>query len=274
MLVTRFSFCRDLLLSFGKYTSALIVLSQTCFLSLCLQKNLSYGLISASTMAGSTVAVIGGGPLGLMALKGFTEDGFDATLFESRDWVGGLWRHSSDESISAAANTIFNSSKYRSAITDFPMPDDMDDFPTAARLQRYFESYCDHFDLWPHIKLNSPIGKVKRNQNDWTLKIGSKGNSASRTEHFDKVVFACGTFLKPRIPDLEGIEKFEGKSLHSIQFTNAAQFKGKNVIVMGMHASAQDTVSGLSPHVSKVYLSHRSGVVIVRPCQFSHHKQR
>lgn len=84
----------------------------------------------------TTVAVIGGGPVGLMALKNLKEDGFDVTLFESRDWVGGLWMPSNDASISVTENTRFNSSKYRSSISDFPVSDDMDDYPTALQLQK------------------------------------------------------------------------------------------------------------------------------------------
>lgn len=214
-------------------------------------------------MGKTSVAVIGAGPLGLMALKGFKEDGFEATVFESRDWVGGLWKHSTDDSLSVGENTVFNSSKYRTAISDFPMPDDFDDFPTAKQLHRYFESYCDHFDLWPHIKLNSPVKIVKHNQHDWIVQVGTPDGSGSVVKHFDKVVFACGTFTIPRKPDFEGIEKFEGTAIHSLKFNNPAQYKGKNVLIVGFHASAQDTATALEKHAKKMYLSHKSGIVLV-----------
>ena len=164
-----------------------------------------------------SVAVIGGGPLGLMAAKNLKEDGFAVTLFESRAWVGGLWKYSKDASLSVADNTIFNSSKYRSAISDFPVPDDMDDFPTAPQLHKYFESYCDHFDLWPHIRLSSPISRIKREGTRWMVE------SASGKELFDKVVISCGPFTKPREPTFEGIEHFQGKVLHAINFHDASQ---------------------------------------------------
>ena len=209
------------------------------------------------------VAVIGGGPLGLMALKNFKDDGFDVTLYESRSWVGGLWKYSNDESLSTAENTIFNSSKYRSAISDFPVPDDMDDFPTAQQLHQYLESYCGHFNLWPHIKLNHPVKTVKRLNERWELDIGGVDGSATRNEYFDKVAFSCGPFVKPRKPDFDGINQFKGKTVHAINFHNASDFKGQRILVVGIHASAQDIVAQLSKHASKTYLSHRSGLVMV-----------
>lgn len=208
------------------------------------------------------VAICGGGPLGLMALKNLKEDGFDVTLYETRAWVGGLWKYSDDSSLSTARNTIFNSSKYRSAISDFPVPDDMDDFPTAPQLHRYFESYCDYFNLWPHIKLSSRVRKVRREGEQWALEVESKGVN-SRIDLFDKVVFACGPFVKPRKPEFQGIERFAGQAVHAINFHDPAQFKGKNVLVIGVHASSQDVVAGLSSYASKVYMSHRNGIVMV-----------
>ena len=105
---------------------------------------------------------------------------------------------------------------------------------------------------------------VRRTGDDWSLDIGSKNGSPSTTLHFDKVLFACGSFVEPRMPEIKGIEKFEGKCIHSVKYNNPAQFKGKNVVIMGLFASAEDAVTDLAGHTSKMYLSHRSGAVLVR----------
>ena len=198
-------------------------------------------------------------------LKNLKDEGFDATLYESRSWVGGLWKYSKDDSLSTAENTVFNSSKYRTAISDFPVPESMADFPPAEQLHEYLESYCDHFDLWPHIKLNSPVKTVRRQDDQWILEVGKETDSWS--EAFDKVAVSCGSFIKPKQPDFKDIDKFQGKTLHAMNYHNPSQFKGKRVLVVGLHASAQDIVSSLSKYGSHVCLSHRSGVVMVSlPC--------
>lgn len=79
------------------------------------------------------VAVIGAGPTGLLATKNMKEQGFDVTTFERRAYVGGLWKHSDEDIITVNPNTVFNSSRFRCAFTDFPFPDYVDDFPTCQQ---------------------------------------------------------------------------------------------------------------------------------------------
>jgi dimethylaniline monooxygenase (N-oxide forming) len=214
---------------------------------------------------GPRIAVIGAGPLGLMALKNLREEGFDdVTAFEARPYVGGLWKYSTDSRLSCAESTIFNSSKYRSAISDFPFPDDTDDYPTWQQLNSYLNSYADHFALRPYIQLSSPITKLFREDGRWVLEV-SPDEAEPRLERFDKVMVAIGSFVTPRKPTLKGIEKFEGKAVHSIDFHEPSQYKGKNVLIIGLHATAQDVACSLSRQgTSKVHISHRNGVYLVR----------
>ena len=80
------------------------------------------------------VCVIGAGPLGLLAIKNMKEEGFEVTAFERRSYVGGIWQPSQDGLISVNPNTVFNGSRYRSAFTDFPFGDEVDDYPTRQQM--------------------------------------------------------------------------------------------------------------------------------------------
>ncbi|USW57928.1 Putative flavin monooxygenase, FAD/NAD(P)-binding domain superfamily [Septoria linicola] len=243
------------------------------------------------------VAVIGAGPLGLIALKTFLEDRFEAVLFERRESIGGLWKYSEDDFISVADNTEFNSSKFRSALSDFPMPDDMNDFPTAKQLYKYFHDYTTCKNLWPHIRLghevtrmtyissdficeeergrsNSSIATSSASSKDadtvedpasacgkvWQVSIVKGG--VTMEDHFEKVAIATGPWTRPRKLECRGIEQFQGRLVHSINFHRPADYKG-NVLVVGMSASAQDVVSALQGHAHTVYLSHRSPVAMI-----------
>lgn len=236
-------------------------------------------------------------PLGLIALKTFLEDGFEATLFERRESIGGLWKYSEDDFISVADNTEFNSSKFRSALSDFPMPDDMNDFPTAKQLYKYFHDYTTWKNLWPHISLGHevtrmayisshvaceedsclspfPTGTSSASSKDveivedsagargkaWRISIVKRG--VMLEEHFDKVAIATGPWTRPRKLTYPGLEHFQGRLVHSIHFHKPADYRG-DVLVVGMSASAQDIVSALQGHADKVYLSHRSPVAMI-----------
>lgn len=60
-----------------------------------------------------SVAVIGAGPAGLVALKNLLEEGFDATGFDRNAYVGGLWQYTEEDKTSVLPSTVVNISKER-----------------------------------------------------------------------------------------------------------------------------------------------------------------
>jgi dimethylaniline monooxygenase (N-oxide forming) len=208
------------------------------------------------------VAVVGAGPLGLMALKNLKEDGFDVTGYDAREYVGGLWNYSEDEYLSVQESTIFNSSKYRSAITDFPFSEDVDDFPTWRQMHKYLDDYCNHFDLKPHIKLGTKAVGLRREDGRWGLEVLPTGGEP-RTDWYDKIVVSVGSFVLPKKPHVEGIELFEGTAVHALDYHRPQEYKDKKILIIGLHATTQDVTVSLSKCASKAYLSHRNGLILV-----------
>jgi dimethylaniline monooxygenase (N-oxide forming) len=211
----------------------------------------------------SKVAVIGAGALGLSATKILIEDGFSVTTYESRDHVGGLWKDSDDSAISVHATTIFNSSKFRAALSDFPFADSDDDYPTAAQLHDWLQRYTHHFDLLPRIQLGTKVLSIRRKGENWELAIRKNSTGQTVMEHFDKVCIATGSFYTPRWPTLKGLDQFNGTVLHSIDYHRPEPFKDQNVLLVGMHATAQDVTNSLSESAKQVYLSHRHGLLLL-----------
>ena len=217
----------------------------------------------SAAMSPTTVAVIGAGPLGLMAVKNLKEEGFEVTAYETRAWVGGLWKPSPDDGLSALNSTVFNTSAYRAAISDYPLPEGASDFPTASEIQQYFEGYCDKFALKRHINFDTKVRTMKRHGDKWELEVFQLKESTTRVEYFDKVVVASGSFVTPRYPKIHGISLFEGDISHAINFSNPSDFAGKKVLAVGLHATTQDITSALHGHAAKIYLSHRTGMLLM-----------
>ncbi|KIY01037.1 uncharacterized protein Z520_03703 [Fonsecaea multimorphosa CBS 102226] len=209
-----------------------------------------------------TVAVVGMGALGLMAMKNLKEDGFEVTGFEKRNWVGGVWKQSYDSTLSVTERTVFNSSRFRAAIPDYPFPDSVDDFPTAKQIWEYLESYCDHFGLRPHVRLNTEVKTFTRTRGKWAVEY-VQDDGSSHTDFFDKLIISPGSFVVPRSPKLKDIDKFEGDVLHAIKFPHPSRFQGQNVLLIGLHATTQDLVVELAQHAKKVYIAHRNGLLLI-----------
>ncbi|KAH7397886.1 flavin-containing monooxygenase-like protein [Cadophora sp. MPI-SDFR-AT-0126] len=195
--------------------------------------------------------------------RNFLEDGFDVTTYESRDYVGGLWKDSKDSTISVHSTTIFNTSKYCAGFSDFPLAETDDDYPTAYQLHNWLVRYAEHFNLLPRIKLGTKVLHITRTGNQWALKSQKLITGKTTTEYFDKVCIATGTFFIPKWPNLEDLDKFTGKVIHSIDYHTPEDFKDQRVLIIGMHATAQDVTNSLSEAAKHVYLAHRGGLLLM-----------
>ncbi|KAM0546701.1 hypothetical protein ACHAPJ_010738 [Fusarium lateritium] len=223
---------------------------------------------SQNQQLGSDVCIIGTGVLGLLALKNLREQGLDAIAFEKNNYVGGTWHASANtEQTTALSQTTANTSKHCCAITDFPMPDDFPVHPPQKDLEKYFESYAQHFDLTRHIQFSTSVESVERDEEQGKWKVVTKKTDTGVEELrvFSRVVLATGMLNTRHLPKVPGLEKFAGDAIHSRQFKDPTKYQGKNVVVVGIGATGVDSTSFLvRAQANKVYVSHR-GTVFVLP---------
>ncbi len=102
------------------------------------------------------VCIIGAGCSGFTTAKRFKEFGIDYGHFEASDDIGGNWYHKNPNGMSACYQSLhIDTSKYRLAFEDYPVPDNWPDFPHHSQMLAYFNDYVDHFDLRKHITFNT-----------------------------------------------------------------------------------------------------------------------
>ena len=211
------------------------------------------------------VCVIGAGPSGLAAAKNFIDAGFDVTVFEAGEGLGGNWRFAEREGHSSVFETThIISSKHTSQYLDHPFPADYPDYPSHAQLLRYFESYAARFALLPHIRLRhlvtrcEPIGE--HGADGWNVST-TDADGHSQTRRFDALAVCNGHHWRPRWPQYPGT--FSGQLLHSHSFKRAAPFVGQRVLVIGGGNSACDVAVETSRVSARTEISWRRGYRLV-----------
>src|SRR5437763_5950185 len=109
---------------------------------------------------GARVAVVGAGPSGIVAAKHALEAGFDVTVFEAGDGLGGQWyttaRHSG---VWPGMHT--NTGRAMTAFSDFPAPEDHSLHPAAAQIRAYLEAYARRFGVIDRIRFETPVEEVR-----------------------------------------------------------------------------------------------------------------
>jgi dimethylaniline monooxygenase (N-oxide forming) len=189
------------------------------------------------------VAVVGAGPSGLVAAKHALEAGFDTTVFEASDDLGGQWHATASHSgIWPGMHT--NTSRAMTAFSDAPAPATHPLHPAAEQIHAYLREYADRFGVTERIRLRTPVMRVAPG---WEVD----------GERFDGVVVASGRFRKPHLP--AGLERFGGDLLHAFDYPGAEPFHGRRVLVYGNGISGLEIASDLAPvaHVVSAFRKPR-----------------
>jgi len=198
-----------------------------------------------------TYAIIGAGPSGLAMARNFQKYDIPFLGFEKHSSVGGLWDISNPNStVYQSAHLI--SSKSMTEFAEFPMKDEVADYPSHQELCTYFNDFTDHFKLRKHFKFETNVEKItKLNDNCWQLK------TENEVYHFKGIVIANGNLSEPNIPSFEG--HFSNSIIHSKAYKNPESLKDKRVLVVGAGNSGCDIVIDAVHYAKSVDISVRRG---------------
>lgn len=196
------------------------------------------------------VIVIGAGWSGLLACKSMLEEGLSVVALDKRSDVGGLWCYSDDlEVITVMQNTKTTSSSSVTEMSDFPMPDEIGQFPKHEDVLSYLKSYCDAFNLCPHIRLEHCVIEVTKEDELWRIKCE---NGRQFTSKF--LIVCTGSVQKPnRELEQSILRNFVGEVRHSSELKSfVTEHENKRVMLIGGGETASDVVEEWCDHVSRL----------------------
>ena len=211
------------------------------------------------------VAVIGGGPSGLVTLKylttahnHFSTEPIEAKLFESASHVGGVFLHHTYE------DGEMVSSKFLTLFSDFrSRKDDPTFFPTARYLE-YLTGYADHFNIWPHIHLSTAVTSISRGRINGHIVTYKNSDGVEIEWECDAIAVCSGLHEHPNIPQIPGDEHVP-IVMHSEDFNGRKQFgesngEGKTIMVLGAGETGFDICHlAMTSPTKRVLMCHRDG---------------
>ena len=90
------------------------------------------------------------------------------------------------------------------------------------------------------MRFNTTVNSVVYDGKNFEITSHDKKNNKYTKEFFDYLIVSSGHFSVPYIPEYPGMSSFPGRIMHSHDFRDAEEFRGKNVIVLGSSYSAED----------------------------------
>ena len=200
------------------------------------------------------IAIVGAGFAGLSTAKILKAMGHEVTVFEKDNEVGGVWAASRRYPGLTTQNVR---STY--ALSDFPYPADYPEWPSGEQVQRYLAAYARHFQLEPHLRLQTEVlrAELAPAGDAWDLQTHDHALGQGGRASFDYLVVCNGTFSQPKVPDFEGVAEFRaagGMVCHSSQWPGSAAVKGRHLLVVGYGKSSCDLAQAVSSEAASTTL--------------------
>jgi cation diffusion facilitator CzcD-associated flavoprotein CzcO len=171
------------------------------------------------------VLIIGAGLAGLSAAVALGQLGVPAEILESGEGVGFSWRQRYDR-------LRMNTCRWNIMLWFGRFPKGTPVFPTRDEFVRYMESYVAKNDL--RVRCGVKVDRIDQGAGGWRLATSAGERTARR------VIVATGPERTPRMPDWPGHDRFPGRLLHSAEYRNPREFRGRDVLVVGSGCSAMD----------------------------------
>lgn len=200
------------------------------------------------------VAVIGAGMSGLCTAIKLQEAGFEFTVFEKNDAVGGSWYENQYPGCGVDTPNHFYTYSFEPSHhwTEF--------YSKRPELHAYFEHCADKYGLRRRIRFNSEVVEARYNEDaaTWTVTVRDAAGVVSAQE-FAAVVCAVGQLNRPQIPEIRGMESFRGPLFHSAHWNGSEHpVAGRRVALVGTGASAIQIVPAIVDEVAHLSIFQRS----------------
>ncbi|MBN8867812.1 MAG: NAD(P)-binding domain-containing protein [Solirubrobacterales bacterium] len=205
-------------------------------------------------------ALIGAGPTGLSAARNLSRRGIPFVGFEVHSDVGGLWNIESPKSTMYESAHLI-SSKTTTAFDEFPMRDEVADFPSHWEMNTYFQDYADTFDLRRNYRFETEViaAEPTGEGDDSTWKVTVRGPEGEETGEYAGVIIANGILSEPSIPEFEGQDEFEGEIVHTAGYKRPDVFRDKRILIVGAGNSGCDIAVDAVHYAKSIEMSMRSG---------------
>ena len=199
------------------------------------------------------VAVIGAGMSGLAAAHRLRQAGLDVVVLEKNPDVGGTWLENTYPGCRVDVSNLFYSYSFAQR-ADWP-----EHYSSQPVLLDYFRRVADESGIRPVIRFDTEVTAAAFDDESatWTLQVVD-GDGREEAIEAQAVVSAVGQLNRPSLPDIPGVERFEGPAFHSARWDHSVDLAGKRVVVIGTGASAGQFIPAIAEQTADLTVFQRT----------------
>ena len=212
----------------------------------------------AETLGSTTqpyVLVVGGGQAGIGLGARLRQLGIPSLVIDKHGRPGDQWR-------SRYKSLCLHDPVWYDHMPYLKFPDNWPVFSPKDKIGDWLESYTRIMEVPYWSSTTATSAAYSEEKGEWTVEVERDGNPV--TLRPKQLVLATGMSGKPNIPELPGMDIFEGDQHHSSAHPGPDAYVGKKCVVIGSNNSAFDICGALWEHDADVTMVQRSSTHIVK----------
>ncbi len=203
------------------------------------------------------VAVIGAGMSGILATYRLTQAGCSVTVFEKNDQIGGTWLENSYPGCRVdVANHLY-------AYSFGERPNWKNNQSTRAELLSYFQEVAAACGVAPLVRCSTTVTAMAFNEEASTWAVNLDGPEGPSSIEVDLVISSVGQLNHPKIPNLPGIENFQGLAFHTARWPEHIDLKDKRIAVVGTGSTGIQVIPELAREAKSLTIFERTPTWVV-----------
>ncbi len=196
--------------------------------------------------------IIGAGVSGICAAIRLKEIGIPCQIFEKNDEIGGTWWENRYPGCGVDTPNLTYTFSFRS--TDWSHY-----FPLREEISRYLIDTAREYGLYDLVRFRTTVKKARwqSDTNQWQVTV-INADGVEEVHYADVVFSAVGILNMPLVPQIDGLQSFKGRVIHTADWPEDVDLTGKRVAVVGNGASAMQVVPAIADQVASLTIFARS----------------
>jgi cation diffusion facilitator CzcD-associated flavoprotein CzcO len=175
----------------------------------------------------------------------------DIVILEREDDLGGTWHVNRYPGLAVD----IPSSTYSYSFEPNPYWSRM--YAPGAELK----SYCDHvatkYDLRRHMRFGVVVDGARWDDEEQVWVVNLHDGQTLTTRY---LLTATGFLSQPKMPEIPGIETFEGSVLHTAKWDDDLDLQGRRAAVIGTGATAVQLIPEIAPKLAELTVFQRTAI--------------